>query len=309
MKKFWKATLIPGICCLLAGAVLAIILLVGFRDELINQWDEFSITEDNFYEYFQIDEFMSFSREGIHYSKYDTKESYYYEVPKDEAITGINFEFAVGEVKIVSGDSMELTVTDMFENAISSEVRNGVWFIEDSLMDSGSVHDGYSPNITITVPKEQMYDTMEVCLAAGRLEAEELSAEEVHLEVDAGSMKVFQLTAEHSLKLTNGVGEIRIYDAAANNLEVDNGIGAVSIAGAISGQNEVNCGIGEVKLTLTDRKEVDFNYSVECGIGGVKIDGRSFNGDAESNRFNRADADYFALECGIGHIEINLNEN
>ena len=94
-----------------------------------------------------------------------------------------------------------------------------------------------------------------------------------------------------------------------NNVTVNNGIGSVFFTGSVSGYNMVNCGIGEVLLSLTDRDRVDFNYSIECGIGEVEIDGNSFNGTVERNNYDRSDADYFVLECGIGRIEINLEGN
>ena len=309
MKKFWKATLIPGVCCIVAGLILSAILTFGFADELKEHRFDFSINEDNFFEYFEVDEFMSVSRTGTRYSESETKESYYFKVPEGENITGINFEFAVGEVKIKEGDAMEISVNGIFENAITSEVKNGIWYIEDRLIDSGSVHSKYEPEITITIPTEKTFETMEIYLAAGVIEADELAARQMKLSVDAGSMTVFQLTAENSLNMKNGVGEIRVYDAAAKNLEVDNGIGAISIIGAVSGQNTVKCGIGEVKISLTDRSDVDFNYSIDCGIGEVEVGGKRFAGTVENNSFTYSDADFFALDCGIGHIEIKVNGN
>ena len=309
MKKFWKATLIPGLCCLLAGTILSAILALGFADELVEHRDEFSINEDNFFELFEVEEYRSVTREGTHYKESDTKESYYFAVPQGETISGIDFAFAVGEVEIKTGDVFEVTVVDMFENAISSEVRDGIWYIKDSLIDKGSVHSGYAPKITIIMPKETVFETLKVYLAAGLLEADELLANQAYLEVDAGSMTVFQFAAKNSLELKNGVGEIRIYDAVAKNLEVDNGIGAISITGVVSGQNAIECGIGEVKLTLTDRSELDFNYSVDCGIGEVEIGNKRFSGSVESNSFDPKVSDYFELDCGIGHIEINVAGN
>lgn len=308
MKNFWKATLIPGLCCIAAGIVLVAILLVGFREELWQYRNEFKINADNFLEYFEVDKFMSNTRHGTHYDKSETKESYYFEVPEGESITGIEFEFAVGEVEIRNGDTMEITVEDMFENAITSEVRDGIWYIEDSLIDSGSVHMEYSPSISITIPAGMKYEKIKIYLAAGMLEADELTAEKINLEVDAGSMKVFELKASNALDLKNGVGEIKVYDAEAVNLTVDNGIGAISIVGAVTGHNILKCGIGELSLTLTDRNQIDFNYAVECGIGEVEIGGKSFTGTVESSRYDSS-VDYFKLDCGIGHIEINVNGN
>ena len=309
MKKFWRVTLIPGLYCILAGLILAAILTLGFSDELREHADEFSINEDNFFEYFENDKFVSVTRRGTRYSKSDSKASYQYSVPAGENITGINFEFAVGEVEIRTGDIMEITVTDMFENAISSYTEDGVWYVTDSLLGSGSVHSEYSPEITITMPEEVALEFARIYLAAGLMGADELAAKEIELEVDAGSVKVFQLTAGNSLTISNGVGEVKIYDARVNNLTVEDGIGSIDITGAISGYNTVKCGMGEVKLTLTDRAELDFNYKATCGIGEVEIADRTFHGDCETSDFGHPDADYFELDCGIGHIEINVNGN
>lgn len=308
MKKFWKFTLIPGLCCLLAGGVLALILVAGFADEIKENWEELSISinEENVLDYFEVDEYMSFNRNGTRYSESETKETYHFAVSEGEEVIGIDFEFAVGEVEVRRGNSMEVTVVDMFENAITSEVKNGVWYIEDSLIDSGSVHSDYSPEITITIPEDMNFEQVDIYLAAGRFDAEELVADKVSLEVDAGSLKVFELVANEALEIKNGVGEIKVYDVNAKNLNVDNGIGALSFSGAVSGHNTVKCGIGEVKLSLTDRNRVDFNYSIDCGIGEVEIDGNSFNGTVESSNYDRSDADYFELDCGIGRIEIEL---
>lgn len=309
MKNFWKATLIPGLCCILAGAVLAAILALGFGDELMEHREELSINEDNYFEFFENNIFVSITREGTRYDKGETNASYYFAVPEGETVNGIDFEFAVGEVEVRTGECMEITVVDMFENAITGEVKDGIWYIKDSLIDSGSVHSDYSPEIVITIPAEVELEQIKIYLAAGMLDADDLAAKEVMLEVDAGSMKVFKLTATQSLALTNGVGEIKVYDMAVKNLTVDNGIGAISMTGAISGHNTVNCGIGEVKLSLTDRDRVDFNYKVACGIGDVEIGDMVFNGESENISYDRTEADYFDLDCGIGHIEININGN
>jgi len=216
-------------------------------------------------------------------------------------------EIAVGEVEIRTGDTMEVAVTDMFENAVSSYVEDGIWYITDSLLDSGSVHSEYLPEISITVPKDLAPEVMEIYLAAGVITADNLVAENMQLEVDAGSMKVFYLMAENSLAIKNGVGEVKIYDAKINNLTIDEGIGAISVTGKIAGHNVIKGGIGEVKLSLTDRSRVDFNYKVTCGIGEVEIGGMTFRGDTETTSYDRSVADYFEVDCGIGHIEIEVN--
>lgn len=307
MKKFWKATLIPGVVCLMAGLILSAILTFGFSEELVEHADEFSINEDNYLEYFRDGKFVSITREGTHHEEYETNESYHFAVSEKDSITGIDFEIAVGEVQIRTGDTMEVMVTDMFENAISSYVDDGVWYITDSLIGSGSVHSEYCPEIIITVPKAFAPEDMKIYLAAGLMEADNLVAKDMRLEVDAGSVKVFYLMAENSLAIRNGVGEVKIYDAKINNLSIDEGVGAISVTGKITGHNSIKGGIGEVKITLTDRQHVDFNYKVTCGLGDVKIGNMRFNGNTATTNMSYSNADYFEADCGIGHIEIEVN--
>ena len=127
--------------------------------------------------------------------------------------------------------------------------------------------------------------------------------------MNAGSLTVFELTAEEALTIKNGVGEVKVYDADIANMNVDNGVGAVSVTGAVAGSNSITSGIGEVTVFLTDRSRVEFNYSVECGIGEVEIGDMVFRGNSENISYNRETADFFELDCGIGHIEIEVNGN
>ncbi len=309
MKKFWKITLFPGLFCILAGLAIGAILVFGYSDELREHADEFSINEDNFFEYFDSDRFISVTRNGKRYEKSETRESYHFAVEEPANITGAVFELAVGEVEIRTGDTMELVVTDMFEDAVYAYVEDGIWYIKDSLLGSGSVHSDYSPDIVITIPEDASFEQMDVYLAAGRMDADKLTAREMHLEVDAGSLKVFHLVAEDNLTVENGAGEVKLYDAAAANLTVNQGVGAIDITGAITGKNTIKGGIGEIKLTLTNRERVDFNYKVTGGLGEVEIGDMVLHGDSTNMSYDRDSADYFEIDCGIGHVEIDVDGN
>lgn len=309
MKKFWKITVFPGLFCVLAGLAIGAILVLGYSDELREHADEFSINEDNFFEYFENDRFVSITRDGKRYDRSETRESYHFAVEEEETITGVIIELAVGEVEIRTGDTMELVVSDMFEGAISAYTEDGIWYIKDSLLGNGSVHSDYSPDISITVPADAAFEQMNVYLAAGRMDADKLAAREMRLEVDAGSLKVHHLTAENLLAVENGAGEIKLYDVTASNLTVNQGVGAIAITGAVTGNNVIKGGIGEIELTLTDRESVDFNYKVTGGIGEVKIDDTVLHGDSYNVSYDRNTADYFEIECGIGRVEIDVDGN
>lgn len=306
MKKFWKTMLLVGLICVVAGFLLAAVLGIGFLDEIIKHRNEFSINEDNYWEFFEIRDYYKTTRKGAHYKKGDANRSYFYEVPKGEQITELNFEFALGAVSVQMGDTYSVRVTDMFEGAISSEVKNGIWYIEDSLLKEGSVFSGYAPEIEITVPKDSLFEKITIQAEAGEFYVDELFADTVELSLKAGRMRIDKLTAQKKLMLVNGVGEINIYSLDGKNLSLDNGIGTTTLYGNLTGTNKIDCGIGEVKLVLTDRRHIDFGYSVDCGIGTVIVDATSYSGTVKHSDYNRGEGDFFDLSCGIGRIEIEL---
>lgn len=314
MKRLWKVLLIMGLVCVLAGGIFAAVLGFCFSDEIVAHKDYFmSNNYVSFLDNFKWRNVFYFRQnglqDGLYYDDSECKESCYYEVTKEE-INDICFEFAVGEIRITTGETMSIQVNNMFENAISSEVKDGVWYIKDSLIERGNVYSEYAPDIDIILPAGEIFDKIEIQLAAGTLTAEELRAQEMILEVDAGSMKVQQLYSTECLELTNGVGEMTLLSVEANNVTADNGVGAMYISGEITGQNNIKCGIGEVNILLSGREDIDFNYDVNCGIGEVIIGNSKHYGmghhHKDSHHQTASQKDYFYLDCGIGCIRLNL---
>lgn len=307
MKKFWKTMLLVGLGCIVAGFLLAAVLGIGFLDEIISHRGEFGINEDNYWEFFEVKDYYKKARRGTHYTREDANRSYFYEVPEGEQVAELNFEFALGKVSISMGDAFSVRVTDMFEGAIFSEIKNGIWYIEDSLLREGSVFSGYAPEIEITIPKDSLFEKVTIQAEAGEFYVDELLADTVELSLKAGRMRIERLAAQKKLVLVNGVGEINIYSLDGKNLSLDNGIGATALYGSLTGSNRIDCGIGEVRLVLKDRSRADFGYSVDCGIGTVIVDGTSYTGTVKHSDYNRGEGDFFELFCGIGRIEIELN--
>ena len=307
MKPFWKILLTVGVICVLVGGIFSAVLGFFFFDEIVAHKEELVF---NHLDILDWDNGFYFGRNGLYYNDSDCDKILYYDASR-ENVENIDFAFAVGEISITTGNEMAIHVENMFENAITSEVKDGTWYVKDSLKEKGNVHSGYAPDIHIVLPANQIFDTIEIELAAGTMEIELLRAKEMILEVDAGTMQVQQLYATECLELNNGVGEIKLLSVQANNVTADNGIGSITITGEITGKNNIKCGIGEVNIGLRGREDIDFDYDVNCGIGEVVIGNSKHYGMGKHHKESHhhgatSSIDYFYLDCGIGCIRLDL---
>lgn len=63
-------------------------------------------------------------------------------------------------------------------------------------------------------------------------------------------------------------------------------------------------GVGQVKAEL-DAEESDYNYSISCALGKIKINDNSMGTFASEKTIQHANArGNIALECGLGNIHV-----
>lgn len=302
MKHFFRNIALVGAGLLLVSVLLGAVLTGVFWEQIVENRDEFTIEIGENIRY----HFDGWNRDGVHYSEKDANSSYSFTVDGNvmDSVTALDFEIAVGDISIVEGDTMSITVTDMIDGTITSEVENGVWYIRDSLLHSGSTYARYEPQIEITIPADCSLSRAAIEIAAAKVVAEKLSADVVSLDVGAGSVKLTGLQANESCKIKVGAGELKVYSFDGKNISVENGVGLVYISGRITGNNKVDCGIGSVEIVLTDREKIDFSYSIDCSIGEVKVGNNTYSGKVKDSDYNKDVEDYFDLKCSIGQITL-----
>lgn len=67
----------------------------------------------------------------------------------------------------------------------------------------------------------------------------------------------------------------------------------------------LGCGVGTLTVTALGN-ETDYNYTVDCGIGTVRLGDRSYSGlDRSASVDNGADKTV-AADCGIGMISLDF---
>lgn len=241
-------------------------------------------------------------------STISVKESY-------EEIQNLDFEIGYGKMIIKEGETFSIEGLNVPEESFESYVTDGTWYIRDSYDDMIEVlglrfslrqifnwDRYYSPTITITIPRGFSADTCRIRVGAGEVSVEAIDAREGEFAVDAGVLRIRELTITDKSSYEVGTGEMIISNLTANETRVKCGIGYIKFNGILNGFNDIECGIGRVDLNLEGSRE-DYSYDVSAAIGSVRIDGRHYYRlDRNKNSENE-----FRLHCKIGSISIDFH--
>lgn len=182
-----------------------------------------------------------------------------------------NLEIEVGKIELVIAESDEDKI--LIERDMDAECDNHVRIHQegDTLkveMEEWEHFDNDAGSITIYVPKGMVFDSAELTVGAGAMEIEKLRARALDMEVGAGSIAADMVEAEE-LSLT--------------------------------------CGMGNIEMTAKGSKQ-DYNYDLDVGMGGVTIGGSEFDGMAIEKQVENNAAKNIDLECGMGSIDIEFEE-
>lgn len=234
-------------------------------------------------------------------------------------IKSISLNISYGSVRIKKGEKFDIDLKDD-SYKITEKIENEVWEITDTAIDSADDNSTFlifghkitindKPNkgneIIVTIPKDYIFENVDIILGAGSLQADQLMAENVSVYVGAGRLKIKSLTASQKSSYTVDAGEIDIKDLNANNATIDCGLGRMDATGIIKGDSKVICGVGKVELELNG-DEKDYNYIIDCDIGTVKINGKKYHGFSSLSQIDNNADNNFTLDCGVGKISLKI---
>lgn len=137
---------------------------------------------------------------------------------------------------------------------------------------------------------------------------ENLSFNEMDIEVDAGTIHMEDALTVNDLEIQVGAGEMISNDTiSAREVSIDVGAGDVEISKLDAGSLEAECGVGALNIGLVGN-ESEYNYKVECGLGSVTVGDDKYSGISESAKVNNAGATRsMELECGLGDVAVVFN--
>lgn len=211
------------------------------------------------------------------------------------------------EVYMINGS---LTIeTGLFFNVkydsslIQVENTGEVLSIRDT--DSGAgINERLRMDVTVTVPEETSFDSVDVALGAGKLLVMTLLTKELKLECGAGSATLNGLLVTGSADIRCGAGALSVGNSMINGLRLQCGAGTTQIRAALTGENRINASMGEVDVLLYGTPgnytvSFDMNLGV-CYYNGVR---RSRNASFGSGQ-NRVE-----LTGGFGVVRVNTDGN
>ena len=135
------------------------------------------------------------------------------------------------------------------------------------------------PVLTIYMPTDKTYETIEIETGAGRLTADALAMKTLKFRLGAGDAYISNLIVKTEADIEGGAGKISVADGEIHDLELEMGVGELNLTAALLGDSELTFGVGESNVTLLGG-EKEYRIDLEKGLGSITIDGKVISDSA-----------------------------
>lgn len=222
----------------------------------------------------------------------DTPRTY----PIAQDVNSLELDISAARLRVETGEAFSLE-----SNLETLEVRQegGRLTIRES--DKRWFSLGWDGMVTLTVPEGYVLEEARISTGAGEVAVDGLAARELNLFLGAGKAELKGLTALTSGKLEGGAGKITLENAALHNFRLELGVGTLDFSGSFTGSSALHCGVGSVEMHLSGSQE-DYTFSVEKGLGSIRIAGES----ASDGEVVGGGSNALAVTGGIGSIRIDF---
>ena len=193
----------------------------------------------------------------------------------------LNLRIGAGEVGIYLSPAAEEIICYSNRSHSLLSVKGDTLTIKDDILNPSLKLELYLP--------EKIWKEIDLELGACSAYIERMEAQDVSIELGAGTVSVDSLSYLDSADLQVGAGKLSVNTCEGKELQLE-------------------CGMGSLQITLAGKK-ADYNYRLECGAGTIFLQDEEFYGIGPKNRVDNQAAKQVKAECGIGEIIIALEEN
>ena len=215
-----------------------------------------------------------------------------YSVVNDVASLSVNISAA--ELEINTGDKFAVETNHKY---LKCEEKDDILKISETRPLFASHSKGMK--VILTIPKERIFDYVDVRAGAGTVTIDELSSNMLNIELGAGKLTAQRLNALYDAEIDGGAGSVTIKDGNLCNADIDMGVGELNLTGELSGKSSIDYGIGETNLVLLGESD-DYKIKLDKGIGKAFIDGKKMSDDSVFG----AGENYIEIDGGVGELNI-----
>lgn len=220
-----------------------------------------------------------------------------------DKIRNLDLEIGAGKLTVCQGDALKLKKEGGPE--CQYYIEGDTFYLKQR-----SPVGGRAAELTLTLPKDLLFEEVEIAMNAGEILTEDLlAAGRMEIEIDAGELTMEEVRAD-SFKASVDAGGVTVNRLDAMECDVEVNLGSITLReGLVSGDLDATVNMGDITILLRDSYE-DHDYEVECSMGSVEIrreDGttREYSGFSSDMEFSGARADggsRYNLNCDMGNI-------
>ena len=150
--------------------------------------------------------------------------------------------------------------------------------------------------VIIYLPHDILFNEIEIESGFGSIEGDSLQANQLSLELNAGSTLLNSLIVLDKTQIKGGLGEIKIVSGKLTNLNLDMGLGKIEINSEFEENTKIKAGIGEVIVNILDEKD-NYTLKLDKGIGNIKV-----NSEEITDKISGSGDKTIEIKGGIGNI-------
>lgn len=330
MKKFMKGCGITALVLLVLGLIMAIVAgsMQGRKtiSDIVNSvtGGKVQINLDGFKDFGihigeGIGDIVEGIGDGIHYDiddninmNFDNKYPIFSDVDNinekfhGDDVKNLKIEAGGCEFKVLASEDEYFYLDGSKIGKMQCYVENGTLYIKSVLKTKGVFNSFNAAKLTLYVPANKTFDSLDVELGAGALELIPIEAKMVSLEVGAGEIIFSNLVTEDA-DMSVGMGSIVLKQFEAGKLNAEVGMGSLEASGDIRSNANLECAMGSIDLKLAG-KETDFNYNFAGAMGSVTVGKSEYSGIAQERSVDNDAAKDLELECSMGSITVKFTE-
>lgn len=232
-------------------------------------------------------------------------------------IKNLDISIAFTELEIKEGEEFSVSGIGIDPKKIELKNDDGTLEINNksrNFLNNFGIHWGNGLNIgfsdqsntklIVTVPKGTHFNHVSLEVGAGTLMVSELDCDNLEVSVGAGEGTMENISVTEDADMEVGAGTLNLKNLTANELELEAGMGKIAMEGIVGKSCAADCGMGEIVLNLKGSIE-EYTYSVECGMGDVKINDDDYSGFGTEKEKGNGEKT-LDLECGMGSIKVQI---